>query len=69
MLPFSQWRPERSRAFSGPSLWYPSMTFLYKQQRPWADAFAEARSYLEQMMSATLATLLLSLQPLIDAAI
>ena len=44
------------------------MTFLYKQQRPWADAFAEARSYLEQMMSATLATLLLSLQPLIDAA-
>jgi hypothetical protein len=53
---------------SGPSPWYPSMTFLYKQQRPWADAFAEARSYLEQMMSLTLATLLLSLQPLIDAA-
>ena len=29
----------------------PSMMFLYKQQRPWPDVFAEARSRLEQMMS------------------
>ena len=37
---------------SGPSPWYPDMIFLYKQQRPWSDVFAEARIRLEQMMSA-----------------
>ena len=37
---------------SGPSPWYPSMIFLYKQKRPWADVFAEARRILEQMLSA-----------------
>ena len=38
---------------SGQSPWYPSMTFLYKQQRPWPEVFGEARNRLEQMMSAT----------------
>jgi hypothetical protein len=37
---------------SGPSLWYPDMVFLYKQQRPWSDVFAEARSRVEQMLAA-----------------
>jgi hypothetical protein len=37
---------------SGPSPWYPSMTFLYKQKRPWPDVFAEARRILEQMLPA-----------------
>ena len=36
---------------SGPSPWYPRMMFLYKQRRPWPEVFAEARSWLEQMMS------------------
>lgn len=31
---------------SGPSPWYPDMTFLSKRQRPWADVFVEARSLL-----------------------
>jgi hypothetical protein len=34
---------------SGPSPWYPDMTFLYRQQRPWAEVFAEARTSLEQL--------------------
>ena len=37
---------------SGPSPWYPDMVFLYKQQRPWSDVFAEARSRVEQMLAA-----------------
>jgi hypothetical protein len=37
---------------SGPSPWYPNMVFLYKQQRPWSDVFAEARSRLEQIIPA-----------------
>ena len=36
---------------SGPSPWYPSMIFLYKQQRPWSDVFVEARDHLEQITS------------------
>jgi hypothetical protein len=35
---------------SGPSPWYPRMTFIYKQQRPWPDLFAEVRSHLEQRL-------------------
>ncbi len=31
---------------SGPSPWYPDMTFLYKQHRPWPEIFAEARTSL-----------------------
>ena len=37
---------------SGPSSWYPNMTFLYLQQRPWPEVFAEVRGRLEQIMSA-----------------
>jgi hypothetical protein len=33
----------------GASPWYPDMIQLYKQQRPWSEAFAEARTRLEQM--------------------
>ena len=33
---------------SGPSSWYPSMTFLYKQRRSWPEVFGQARSRLEQ---------------------
>jgi hypothetical protein len=36
---------------SGSSPWYPSMIFLYKQQRPWSAVFADARSDLEQLFS------------------
>ena len=35
---------------SGPTPWYPRMTFIYKQQRPWPDLFAEVRSHLEQRL-------------------
>jgi hypothetical protein len=35
----------------GESPWYPDMTFVYKQQRSWSEAFAEARTRLEQMFS------------------
>jgi hypothetical protein len=37
--------PER-----GPSPWYPDMIFIYRQHRPWSEAFAEAKNRLEQMM-------------------
>lgn len=37
---------------SGQSPWYPNMIFLYRQQRPWPEVFAEARGRLEQIMSA-----------------
>jgi hypothetical protein len=43
--PFSIW-PQ-----SGLSPWYSDMMFFYKQQRPWSEVFAEARTSLEQMMS------------------
>jgi hypothetical protein len=33
----------------GSSPWYPDMTFLYKQHRPWPEAFVEARTRLDQM--------------------
>jgi hypothetical protein len=36
---------------AGSSPWYPYMKFLYKQHRPWPEAFAEARRGLEQMFS------------------
>jgi hypothetical protein len=40
---------------SGPSPWYPNMTFLYRQQRSWPEVFADARGRLEQIMSAAAA--------------
>jgi hypothetical protein len=43
-------RPDKPSAIwpsSGPSPWYPSMTFLYRQRRPWRDVFVEARRHLE----------------------
>ena len=39
------WQP------SGPSSWYPGMVFLYRQNRPWSDALAEAATHVEQMAS------------------
>jgi SAM-dependent methyltransferase len=36
---------------AGSSPWYPDMTFLYKQHRPWREAFAEAKTRLEQTFS------------------
>ena len=38
---------------AGPSPWYPDMIFVYKQHRPWSEAFAEVRNRLEQMLSTT----------------
>jgi hypothetical protein len=36
---------------TGPSPWYPDMTFVYKQHRPWSKVFVEVRTRLEQMFS------------------
>ena len=46
-------RPDKASAIwpsSGPSPWYPGMTFLYRQGRPWAHVFAEAREHLARML-------------------
>lgn len=36
---------------SGPSPWYPRMVFVYQEQRPWPEVFAEARTRLEHLVS------------------
>lgn len=47
-------RPDKASAIwpsSGPSPWYPGMTILYRQGRPWEQVFAEAREHLERTLS------------------
>jgi hypothetical protein len=44
-------RPDKPSAIwpsSGSSPWYPGMTFLYRQRRPWSEVFAEARAHHER---------------------
>jgi hypothetical protein len=36
--------------YSGPSPWYPGMTFLYKESRHWSEVFLDARRHVEQML-------------------
>jgi hypothetical protein len=47
-------RPDKPSAIwpsSGPSPWYPGMTFLYRQRRPWAEVLVEARQHLERKLA------------------
>lgn len=37
---------------SGPTPWYPSVTIIYKDGRPWPTVFAEAREQLDHLLSA-----------------
>jgi hypothetical protein len=37
---------------SGPTPWYPSVTIVYKNGRPWPTVFAEAREQLDHLLSA-----------------
>ncbi len=41
---------------SGPSPWYPGVTILYKQGRPWPTVFDEARERLDHLLSTVAAS-------------
>jgi len=41
---------------SGPSPWYPDMTFLYRGERPWPELFADAKARLERLTASSAST-------------
>lgn len=43
-------RPYGMWPISGPTPWYPGMTILYKEDRPWPTVFAEARERLDHLL-------------------
>jgi hypothetical protein len=48
--------PDAIWAGSGPSPWYPAIRILYKEGRPWSEAFVDAKARIEEIIAAPVAS-------------